>query len=395
MAPVRLLACSIISLLAVACSSDANEATPDGSGGMAGSAAGSGAAAGSAGAAGGGGAGAAAGGAGAAGASGGGGTSGSGGAAGSGGASGSAGASGGGGSAGASGGAGAGGFVPGPYVHVRPEDVGVILGEGVAGPAPTMTYSGPLKITSPMTLENVVVKGCLDITANNVVLRNVRIECGASYPVKIATGKDTLIEHSTIICNSMGKAFNVKDYRDLKIRFNDISGCEDFFFIEGDVDGLSVEHNYMHDLNLSAASHADGFQIGEFTSTTGQIRIAGNWIGPEAQGGKTDMLFATNNSNADITVESNYLKIWGLRTLRCGGQGTNCTVRTNVYEQAFESTLQLGNGKLLFYAGTSSGTHKFECNRFESGLLMPEMKNNVDRVGGTTHVTTNCPPPPK
>ena len=291
--------------------------------------------------------------------------------------------------------AGSGGFATGPYVHVEPEDVGTIVGPGVVGAAPTTPYDGPLTITEPTTIEDVVIDGCVSIESSDVVLRNVVITCDSLYPVRAEGYSNAVVEYSRIECLSSSKVFLVSGYQNLTVQFNDISGCEDFFFVGGDVDGLEVAYNYMHHLNLTADSHADGFQIGEASVTTGTIHIIGNWIGPEADGGKTDTLFATNECAADITLEDNFFRIWGLKTLRCGGTTTSCAVRHNVYEQGFEELEPFGPvGKLLFYTGTSSGTHTFECNRLEDGTFPPEVVDYVDRVDATDHVVDGCPPFP-
>lgn len=288
-----------------------------------------------------------------------------------------------------------GAFNGGPYVHVGPEDVGSVVGPGVVGAAPSTAYDGPLTITEPTTIENVTIDGCVRIESDDVVLRNVVITCGGLYPVRAEGYANAVVEYSRIECLSNSKVFLVSNYQNLTIRFNDITGCEDYFFVGGDVDGLQVAYNYMHHMNLTAESHADGFQIGEAAVTTGAIHIRGNWIGPEADGGKTDTLFATNECAADITLEDNFFRIWGLKTLRCGGTTTSCTVRHNVYEQGFEVLEPFGSiGKLLFYQGTSSGTHTFECNRLEDGSLPPEVVDYVDRVAGADHVVDGCPPFP-
>lgn len=323
------------------------------------------------------------------------GAGGSGGAGATGGAGGSSAAGGSSGSSG-SGAGGAGGssgnFQTGPYRHVGPDDVGVHVGVGSAAPAPSEAYDGELTITEPGTIENVTIDGCVRIESDDVVLRNVHISCDGLYPVRAEGFSNAVVEHSTIECGSNSKVFLVSNFTDLVVRFNDISGCEDFFFVGGDVDGLTVAYNYMHHLNLNSESHADGFQIGEAANTTGDITIRGNWIGPEADGGKTDTLFATNQCNANILLEDNYFKIWGLRTLRCGGETTSCTARNSVYEQGFTVLQRPGvTGKLLFYFGTSSGTHTFECNRLEDGSFPPETESGVDRVAGADFVTDGCP----
>lgn len=273
------------------------------------------------------------------------------------------------------------GLRTGPYLHVLPADSGSNIGVGVVAAAPTETYGGSLTIRTPGTIEDVILDGCVRIESDGVVLRNVIVRCDSLYPVRVDGADDVTIEHSRIECTSRSKLFYVTDSQRFALRYSDISGCEDFFFIGGDVDGMDIAYNYMHHLNLSASSHADGFQIGEAAPTTGSIAIRGNWISADSDGGRTDILFATNQSSATVTVEDNYLSAWGLYTLRCGGQSTSCTAIHNVYDPVIASSDR------SFYLGQSSGTHRFECNRIEGGALVPDA-----RVIGASSITDGCPP---
>jgi hypothetical protein len=282
-----------------------------------------------------------------------------------------------------------------PYGHVKPSDNGVKLGVGVVAAAPTSAYTGPLRITTSGVIENVVIQGCLEIAADNVTLRNVSIRCGAPYPVLVKNVKKFVIEYSKIQGTSGDKDFYILNSTDVVVRRNDILGGEDFFFVSGPVDGLTVSENYMHALLLSAESHADGFQIGESAATTGTISIRGNYISadppPGLADGITDILFATTNAQNTIVMEDNFFGIFGLKTLRCYGTAT-CTARRNVYAQGFTVLNQPGAiGKLLFMEVQSPKPAVFECNRLQNGALLSEFEEGVDRVAGTTHIVANCP----
>jgi hypothetical protein len=271
-------------------------------------------------------------------------------------------------------------FRTGPYLHVGSTDVGVHIGTGVVAPEPTEMYDGRLTITAPATIENVIIDGCVRIEADGVVLRNVVIRCDDLYPVRVDGANDVRVEHSRIECTSHSKIFLIEDARNLVIQYNDASGCEDFFYINGDVDGLDIAYNYMHHLNLSEESHADGFQIGQAANTTGTITIRGNWFSPDSSGGRNDILFATRQSNTSILLEDNYFAFWGWFTLRCWGESTSCTAIHNVYDTAI---LEADRG---YYNGTSSGTHRFECNRLQGGDFPP-----ADGVDGTVPINDGCP----
>ncbi len=279
-----------------------------------------------------------------------------------------------------------------PYKHVTAADVGVNIGHGVLAAAPTIVYSGPLTLTSPSTIENRIINGCLRIDTSNVTIRNVIINCNSHFAINLAVSgnhQNFTIEYSTIRCNSSGKIFMIKNYQNITINNNETTGCEDFFFVDGNIDGLVVRDNYMHSLNLVSLSHADGFQIGEFVNpTTGFVHIQGNWMHHNSPGGnnKTALIFATNFSQVDILLEDNFIPEFGFFIVRCHNQA-GCNVRNNIWEQA------LINSSTAFLLSTSTKTPTFSCNRYEDGNLVNEFRNSVDRVVGTFHITNGCPTP--
>ncbi len=272
-----------------------------------------------------------------------------------------------------------------------PADVGLTIGAGSIGERPKAEYDGPTDITEPTVIENVVVNGCLDVMANDVVVRNVVINCDGLYPIK-ASGDTSglLVEHSEINCGSNSKVFYITDHADATIRNNELTGCEDFFFIGGEVGHLRVENNYMHALNLTSESHADGFQIGEAQRTTGTITIAGNYINPEADGGKTDVIFATNQTAADLVIHNNYFHVWGLRTIRCVTAEVTCDVSYNVFDDAFKQVETSGGKRVFLQSHEDMAEPVFACNIYPDGTLVEE-HDVVDRVWGTDHVTEDCP----
>ncbi len=278
-----------------------------------------------------------------------------------------------------------------PYAHVVPADAGVTLGVGVVGPAPTTPYTGPSTITAPTLIENVVVDGCLRIAADDVVIRNTEIDCGGLYPIKVEGGsRDFVLEYSRIDCSSTSKAFYFESGAPrAQVHRNEIVGCEDFFFIQGDLSGVVISENYMHTLVGTPSSHADGFQIGEATFAGGHVRIRGNYIDPDNPDiGRTDIVFGTNHSEVDLLIEDNYFERWGHYTLRCGGQATRCTIRNNVFSPAFEAS---GQHMLIANAAAPPAPSEFCCNRYESGDLVEEFFDGQDLVLGAEHWVTDCP----
>jgi hypothetical protein len=243
----------------------------------------------------------------------------------------------------------------------------------------------------PTTIENVVVDGCLRIAADGVTLRNTSIECGGLYPIKVENGsRDFRIEYSRVDCSSSSKAFYFESGApNAYVGRNEVIGCEDFFFVQGDLDGVVVADNYMHTLVGGPSSHADGFQIGEASPATGALVIRGNYIDPDNPDiGRTDIVFGTNFSRVDLLVEDNYLEPWGHYTMRCGGEATRCTIRNNVYGPGFEKVEQ----HLLLANSTSPPSpSEFCCNRYAGGALVEEFFEGQDLVHGAEHWTIGCP----
>jgi len=279
-----------------------------------------------------------------------------------------------------------------PYNHVTPADVGVEIGVGVVGAVPDQPYTGPNEITTPGLIENVVIDGCLRIDSDDVTIRNTIISCGGLYPIKVEGGsRNFIVEYSRLVCSSSSKIFYFESGApNARVAYNEASGCQDFFYIQGDLDGVTVLGNYMHTLIGSSGAHADGFQIGQASTATGTVHIRGNYFDPDNEEiGKTDLVFATNSSEVHLVIEDNFINRWGHYTMRCGGQTTACTIRNNVYSQAFEGVEQR---LLLVNANAPSMPAAYCCNRYADGSLVEEYFGNTDLVLGAEHQVENCPP---
>jgi len=103
---------------------------------------------------------------------------------------------------------------PLPAGYVTPDDVGVTIGVGVIAPAPTAHVGSQTLDTDGVLLENVIVDGCVTVTADNVTIRNVVIDCGGYYPIKanepgVQSGLN--IHHSRIASTFDTKIFLLND----------------------------------------------------------------------------------------------------------------------------------------------------------------------------------------
>jgi hypothetical protein len=250
-----------------------------------------------------------------------------------------------------------------PYGHVTPNDVGKTIGIGVVGSVPTVLYTGSNRITSPTLIENRIINGCLSIESDNVTIRNSKVTCGGLYPIKLAGGaKNFVFEYNEIMCTSRSKMFYFQSGGpDAKIRYNHGIGCDDFFFMDGNLNGVEIAYNYIHTTTAVPTSHSDGFQIGQNSRTYGDIRVFGNWFDPNnPDGGETGLLFSTKFSEIDLTLENNRIYPWGYYTLRCGGSGATCVVKNNVFSTSEETE---GNPIMI------GDTTNVSCNRYQDGTF--------------------------
>jgi hypothetical protein len=154
------------------------------------------------------------------------------------------------------------------------------------------------------------------------------------------------------------------------IQHNEVIGCEDFFYLLGDIDGMLVKNNYMHSLVGESSSHADGFQLGTNGTTSGHVTLVGNYFDPDAPDvGQTGLVFNSDGSTVQWTIESNFIEPWGYYTLRCGA-GAHCDSINNVYGAGFQDGERIDLGSV---------THT--CDRYADGTF----------VTGVDNDTTDCP----
>ncbi len=241
--------------------------------------------------------------------------------------------------------------------YVVPADVGVTIGVGVIAPVPTTVVGSQELDVDGAILENVIVDGCVTIAADNVTVRNVVVNCGGYYSIKARDPEATTgltVQHSQINGLIDTKLFLLDNITNVTIADNELVGGDDTVFADGNLDGLVFTRNYRHDPLGDASSHLDGFQLGEFKVTTGDIEISFNYFDEIPDGiGVTDLVFATNFSELRIVILGNYISAHGWYTLRAYNE-TEFEVIGNTIEAGVNRAALLN----------SPGPHLFSCNWF-------------------------------
>jgi hypothetical protein len=150
-------------------------------------------------------------------------------------------------------------------------------------------------------IENLDVTGYINVTDNNVTIRNCRIDAGlaTSYCIKIANDvTGTVIEHCELIGSDSASIYGKR----FTARYNHIHhhGSDGIKF----TGPATIEYNYIHHLGMNASSHADGIQTGGM-SPTGDTYIRFNNIDlpKAADGGQLSEEGQTYRHNAAIMLQ--------------------------------------------------------------------------------------------
>ena len=163
--------------------------------------------------------------------------------------------------------------------------------------------SGGLTVSTAGTvIDGKDIRGCVRVTAANVIIRRSKISCTGSYVVlqQITTGTLT-VEDSELTCQ--GSAGTAMGYNNFVARRLNIYGCENGF----DVDNSAViTDNWIH---VTAPDHSDGVQLNAGSRITIQHNTITNTVG-------TSAIIAHPDGNSDVLVQDNLIA-GGTYTLYC------------------------------------------------------------------------------
>jgi hypothetical protein len=170
-------------------------------------------------------------------------------------------------------------------------------------------------------VEDLLVRGVINIKADDVVIRNVRLETSTdAYALRVFDDYEgTLIENVEIAmptdsCSNAG----IYGGGGLTLRLSVITGCGDGLKVSG---GSLYEYNDIRLSNVDGeGKHLDGMQ----NSGGSDVVIRGNYIDVPAEDGGNAAIFTHDYFSPveDVLIEDNYLN-GGNYTLFVEGPGTN------------------------------------------------------------------------
>jgi len=198
----------------------------------------------------------------------------------------------------------------------------------------TLAPSGSLTITTDgAVLENLDIAGTVEIDADNVTLRNFRIDGGdTSYGISIKSGHGgILIEDGEIFDIHSAAILAYSDFTARRLHIHD-SGA-DGLKVQGGSGPTVVEYSFIEKLGRNPTAHADGNQ----TRGGSNIAFRYNNIYMPAPGTpnhpgepyKSNATFMLELDVSNFVIENNWLN-GGNYTIYCPGKG-GVSVRSNIF----------------------------------------------------------------
>ncbi len=222
-------------------------------------------------------------------------------------------------------------------------------GPNNTGPKGTLTAlnSGITADQNGQVIENLDIDGCITVRANNVIIRNVRVDCGGFYAIRIDSDYvGTLIEDVELI-NMKSAGVLGSDFILRRANIHD-SGSDAVKPYRNAV----IERSWFHRLGTIEGSHSDGVQM----VLGGNVIIRENNIDmPHDLSGFTNsqcMIIQTNNGPIDnVQITNNWLNGGGYCIQindKGNGHGapTNVTIANNIFgpDCQFGTILVRGGG---------------------------------------------------
>ena len=207
-------------------------------------------------------------------------------------------------------------------------------GPGNTGPKGALTkQEGSISVTTDNTvIENIDLKGCIQVKANNVVIRNVRIDCSGFYAIQIMSGFENLTVEDTEMFGMKSSGVLGSNFTLRRVNIHDSGGDA----VKPSTNVL-IEDSWFHKLGTNVGSHSDGLQM----VSGGNVTLRGSNIDmPATLAGYTNsqcMIIQTNNGPIDnVLIEKNWLNGGGWCVQvndksRGHGSPTNVIIRDNLF----------------------------------------------------------------
>lgn len=193
------------------------------------------------------------------------------------------------------------------------------------GATGTLTLrTGNLTISTPgAVVENLDVRGCVSITAANVVFRNSKVSCSNGWAITAKSTGGVVIDQVDVTCNAtLGKGIVGEGFT---VRRSDVSGCEDAIYVDRNA---VIVDSYLHDLYGGGTDpHNDIVQVSDGGDN---VTIRGNFMSNRTSRA-TSGYMGDGPGMDNIVIDRNYIEAGGY-VVYCSSSGVNNVVSNNTID---------------------------------------------------------------
>lgn len=161
-------------------------------------------------------------------------------------------------------------------------------------------------------VENLDIRGCVEITGARVQLRNVKVTCSQGMgAVRVVSSGGVIISNAEIVCNApikgvVGEGFTV--------RRSEIRQCEDAVYIDRNANVLD---NFLHSLYENTADpHTDVVQV---ANGGANVLIEGNFMSNRTS--RPTSGYMGDGPTTNIIIRNNYIES-GNYVIYCSSSGS-------------------------------------------------------------------------
>lgn len=220
----------------------------------------------------------------------------------------------------------------------------LVSSASVFAAAPTKSTTGPTTpvdqlrkisgstITQDGTvLEGVYITGSVNVQADNVVIRNFKIETSSSYGVQTTNGATNLVLEDGEISGMSSSGVYGSNFTARRLYVHDSGG--DAF---KPTTNVTIEDSFVERLGYLPEAHADGVQMVSGSNLT--VR-GNNFLMTDVEGFRNSQVFMiqTNNSAIEnVTIEGNWINGGGYSVqIRDKGNGYGAPANVNIRNNRF------------------------------------------------------------
>ena len=217
-------------------------------------------------------------------------------------------------------------------------------------------------------IENLDIDGCITVRANNVTIRNTRINCSSFYAIRIHSGFQGLLVEDVEMFGMKSAGILGSNFIVRRANVHD-AGADAF----KPGSNVLIEASWMHRLGTIANSHSDAVQM----VSGGDLVFRGNFVDMPNISGFTNsqcLIIQTNNGPIDdILIENNWLNGGGWCVqINDKGRGHGSPQNVRILNNRFGPDCQFGTIRV---SGSDSDTtisgNIFELTGREIGVDEP------------------------